>query len=67
MCIHTCKICNTCIFLADKPLASSEAGSLYNPSSKIKEAEKQTSDSPKQLSTIEKLSVSYVNVKTLKF
>ena len=49
------------IFLfIDKPLVSSEAGTLYNPASKLVESEKQVSNSPKQLTSIEKLSVSWV-------
>ena len=58
VCMHLCVIYCNVLFL-DKPLSSSEAGTLYNPAStKLVETEKQVSNSPKQLSSIEKLSVS---------
>lgn len=44
----------------DKPLTSSEIGSLYNPTSKLMDVEKQVSSSPKQLTSIDKISVSCV-------
>ena len=47
------------VLFLDKPLSSSEAGALYTPAAtKLVEAEKQVVNSPKQLTTIEKLSVS---------
>ena len=55
--------CNNCYFLfVDRPLVSSEAGTLYNPVSKLIETEKQVSSSSKQLTSIEKISVSFLIV-----
>jgi len=59
LCIHY--VMYNTLFI-DQPLASAEAGTLYNPVSKLVEAEKQPPSLPKQLSTIEKLSVSCVYV-----
>lgn len=51
------KFCS--VLFLDKPLSSSEAGALYTPAAtKLVEGEKQVVNSPKQLTTIEKLSVS---------
>ena len=46
------------LLFTDKPLEPTEAGSWYNAVAKLAEVEKQVSNTVKQLSTIQRLSVS---------